>query len=97
MVYPTLLAAIADVADPVWRGSAIGVYRLWRDSGFAVGALLVGLVADADGLTTAIWVVAAITAASGAIVAIRIYETLGYHAAPLSKSAQPNTTHRPAT
>jgi len=91
MVYPTLLAAVGDVAHPAWRARSVGVYRLWRDSGFAVGALLVGLVADADGLTTAIWVVAAITAASGAIVAIRMYETLGYHAAPLSKSAQPNT------
>ena len=46
MVYPTLLAAVADVAAPVWRGAAIGVYRLWRDLGFAIGAVLAGFVAD---------------------------------------------------
>ena len=50
MVYPTLLAAIADVADPAWRGSAIGVYRLWRDLGFAIGALVAGVLADALGM-----------------------------------------------
>jgi MFS family permease len=75
MVYPTLLAAIGDVAHPSWRASAIGVYRLWRDAGFAVGALLAGLVADLAGLVAAVWVVAALTAASGLIVAVRMYET----------------------
>jgi MFS family permease len=75
MVYPTLLAAVGDVAHPNWRASAVGVYRLWRDGGFAVGALLAGIIADAVGLSAAIWVVAAITAASGFIVAIRMYET----------------------
>jgi MFS family permease len=80
MVYPTLIAAIGDVAHPAWRARSVGVYRLWRDSGFAVGALLVGIVADATSLVTSIWVVAAITAASGVIVALRMYETLGHHA-----------------
>jgi MFS family permease len=75
MVYPTLLAAISDVAHPSWRASAVGVYRLWRDAGFAVGALLAGLVADLAGLQAAVWVVAALTAASGLIVALRMYET----------------------
>ena len=75
MVYPTLLAAIGDVAHPAWRARAVGVYRLWRDAGFAVGALLAGILADAYGLTTAIWVVAGITAVSGAVVAVRMYET----------------------
>ncbi|HVL91383.1 MAG TPA: MFS transporter [Actinomycetota bacterium] len=75
MVYPTLLAAIGDVAHPQWRASAVGVYRLWRDAGFAVGALLSGLIADAFGLAAAIWVVAAVTAASGLLVTIRMYET----------------------
>jgi MFS family permease len=75
MVYPTLLAAIGDVAHPSWRASAVGVYRLWRDSGFAVGALLAGLIADLAGIPTAILVVAAVTAASGAVVAVRMYET----------------------
>jgi MFS family permease len=75
MVYPTLLAAIGDVANPGWRASAVGVYRLWRDAGFAVGALLAGLVADFAGLEAAVWVVAALTAASGLVVAVRMYET----------------------
>jgi MFS family permease len=75
MVYPTLLAAVSDVAHPRWRASSVGVYRLWRDSGFAVGALLAGIVADLLGLTTAIWTVAVLTAASGVAVAARMYET----------------------
>jgi MFS family permease len=75
MVYPTLLAAIGDVAHPGWRASAVGVYRFWRDLGFAIGALLSGVVADLFGLTAAIWVVGAITALSGLLVAVRMYET----------------------
>ena len=75
LVYPTLLAAVADVAAPGWRGSAVGVYRLWRDLGFAVGALVAGLVADAAGTASAIWVVAAITALSGLVVLLRMRET----------------------
>jgi MFS family permease len=75
MVYPTLLAAVGDVAHPAWRARSVGVYRLWRDGGFAVGALLAGLVADALGIVTAIWVVAALTAVSGLVVAVRMYET----------------------
>jgi MFS family permease len=76
MVYPTLLAAIADVAHPSWRASAVGVYRLWRDLGYAIGALLAGIVADALGVPAAIWLVAAITFASGVVVAVRMRETL---------------------
>jgi MFS family permease len=75
MVYPTLLAAIGDVAHPSWRASAVGVYRLWRDAGFAVGALLAGVVADFAGLEAAVWVVAVLTAVSGVVVAVRMYET----------------------
>jgi MFS family permease len=75
MVYPTLLAAIGDVAHPSWRASAVGVYRLWRDGGFAVGALLAGVLADLLGLAAAIWTVAALTAASGVVVTVRMYET----------------------
>lgn len=75
MVYPTLLAAIGDVAHPSWRARAVGIYRLWRDAGFAVGALLGGLVADAFGIRAAIWTVAVVTAASGLLVAMRMYET----------------------
>ncbi len=68
MVYPTLLASVADVAEPSWRGSAVGVYRLWRDLGFAVGAVVAGLVADAAGFEAAIWLVAVLTALSGLVV-----------------------------
>jgi MFS family permease len=76
MVYPTLLAAIGDVAHPTWRASSIGVYRLWRDLGYAIGALLAGVAADFFGLAIAIWTVAALTLFSGVIVAIRMAETL---------------------
>jgi len=76
MVYPTLLAAIGDVAHPTWRASSIGVYRLWRDAGFAAGALVGGGIADLLGIRAAIWVVAALTAFSGLVVAVRMYETL---------------------
>ncbi len=76
MVYPTLLAAIGDVAHASWRASAVGVYRLWRDLGYAIGALLAGLVADLLGVGAAIWLVAALTAASGLVVAVRMSETL---------------------
>jgi len=75
MVYPTLLATIGDVAHPAWRARSVGIYRLWRDGGFAVGALLAGAVADLWGIRAAVWVVAAITAASGLLVAVRMYET----------------------
>jgi MFS family permease len=77
MVYPTLLAAVSDVADPRWRGSAVGVYRFWRDSGYAVGALLAGALADLFGMAWAIGAVALITFASGLAVAMRMPETLG--------------------
>ncbi|GAC1306553.1 MAG: MFS transporter [Acidimicrobiales bacterium] len=75
MVYPTLLAAIGDVAHPSWRARSVGVYRLWRDGGFAVGALLAGVLADVVSIDAAIWTVAALTAASGIIVVVRMYET----------------------
>ncbi|MEW2331503.1 MFS transporter [Micromonospora chersina] len=74
-VYPTLLATVGDVAHPAWRARAVGVYRLWRDGGFAVGALLAGAVADLAGVRAAVWVVAALTAASGLLAWVRMYET----------------------
>ena len=77
MVYPTLLAAIGDVAHPSWRASSVGVYRLWRDLGYAVGALVAGLTADALGLRGAMWLVAALTLASGLVAAFRMSETKG--------------------
>jgi MFS family permease len=75
MVYPTLLASIGDVAHPAWRARSVGIYLLWRDGSFAVGALLAGIVADALGVRAAVWTVAALTAASGLVVAVRMYET----------------------
>jgi len=75
MVYPTLLAAVADVAAPSWRGAAVGVYRLWRDLGFAAGALIAGVLADRAGMSFAIGTVAAVTAASGLVVLVRMRET----------------------
>jgi MFS family permease len=76
MVYPTLLATIGDVAHPSWRASAVGVYRLWRDLGYAVGAAFAGLTADALGVTYAMGIVGAVTFTSGIVVAVRMRETL---------------------
>ncbi|MEW6475620.1 MAG: MFS transporter [Actinomycetota bacterium] len=75
LVYPTLIAAVGDRAHPAWRATAVGVYRLWRDTGYVVGALLGGVVADAFDLRAAVWVVAALSIASGLLVATRMTET----------------------
>ena len=83
MVYPTLLAAIADHAHPTWRASSLGVYRFWRDLGYAVGALLSGLVADLVGLGAAIHLVAVLTLASGLVVA----RVMGTTSAPVPRPA----------
>jgi MFS family permease len=77
MVYPTQLAAVGDAAHPRWRGSAVGVFRLWRDLGLVAGAVLGGALADAFGLPASISITAGLTAASGAIVAVRMTETRG--------------------
>src|SRR5207247_2543643 len=74
LVYPSLLAAIGDRAQPGWRASAVGVYRLWRDLGYAIGALLAGFLADMFGVSAAIGVVGLLTLASGVIVAVRMIE-----------------------
>ena len=75
MVYPTLLAAIGDVAHPQWRGRAVGIYRVWRDLGYAVGAVMGGVVADLWSLRAAVWVASAVSLASALVVAVRMYET----------------------
>ena len=93
MVYPTLLAAIGDVAHPSWRGTAVGIYRLWRDSGYAVGALLAGALADAFGMPAAIAAIGGLTAAVGVLVALRMPETL---AASSRKPGAPSHTDAPA-
>jgi MFS family permease len=82
MVYPVLLAVIGDVAHPTWRARAVGVYRLWRDLGYAAGALIAGVTADLLGIRAAIWTVAAVTATSGIVVTVRMYETHARHRHP---------------
>ena len=88
MVYPTLLAAIGDVAHPSWRASSVGVYRLWRDLGYAVGALIAGVTADALGLPSAMWLVAAVTFGSGVVVVVRMTETLRRDSEPATPLKQ---------
>ena len=68
--------AVGDVAHPSWRASAVGVYRLWRDLGYAVGALLAGVMADAFGLDAAVYAIAAVTLVSGLVAHVRMTETL---------------------
>jgi MFS family permease len=84
LVYPTLIAAVSDVAEPVDRAQLVGVYRFWRDFGFVVGAVLAGTLADAFGSGTAIVVVAALTAGSGIWVAATRW---GERPAPLRRTA----------
>lgn len=79
MVYPTLLAAISDLAHPTWRASALGVYRLWRDSGYAFGALVGGVLADLFTIQVAVLVIAGITAISGAVTFFLLPETAVKH------------------
>lgn len=76
LVYPTLLAAVSDVAHPDWRATAVGVYRLWRDGGYAVGAIMAGVIADLLGIPAAIALIGALTLLSGTVVANVMYETL---------------------
>jgi MFS family permease len=100
MVYPTLLAVIGDVAHPSWRASAVGVYRLWRDLGYAVGALVSGVTADLFGARPAVGVVALLTFGSGVFVALRLRETRrrdGGRSVPATGDAAPlDTTAPPA-
>ncbi|PYQ02857.1 MAG: MFS transporter [Acidobacteria bacterium] len=101
MVYPTLLAAIGDVAHPSWRASATGVYRLWRDLGYAAGALVSGVSADMLGARSAVGLVGALTFASGMVVAVRMRETRRTRAAelafPSDIGAPHQTVPRPST
>ena len=76
LVYPTLLAVISDAARTPDRATSVGIYRLWRDSGYAVGAIVAGTIADAAGFSAAIVTVAALTAISGLMVAVRMRETI---------------------
>jgi MFS family permease len=82
LVYPTLLATIGDVAHPAWRGSSIGVYRLWRDGGYVVGAIVAGVLADLVSIEWAIVVIGGMTFVSGAVAALVMAETLPDKARP---------------
>jgi predicted MFS family arabinose efflux permease len=70
MVYPTLLAAVSDAADPAWRARGLSVYRFWRDLGYAAGALAAGVLADLFGLVVPILAVGALTFLSGVVVVV---------------------------
>jgi MFS family permease len=74
MVYPSLIAAVSDASQPMWRARSLSVYRFWRDSGYAVGALSAGLIADKFGFAMAILAIAAVTFVSGAVVAVVMRE-----------------------
>jgi len=87
LVYPTLLAAVSDATHPAWRATALGIYRFWRDSGYAIGALIGGITATLASLDTAIGVAAALTAASGILAWAFMKET---HPQPQAERA-----HRP--
>jgi MFS family permease len=84
LVYPTLLAAVSDVAHPSWRASAVGVYRLWRDLGYVVGALAAGAIADLAGIPAAIVAVALVTLVSAVVALVRLRETLPPRSGPAS-------------
>lgn len=71
LVYPTLLAAVGDISHPSWRGTTVGVYRLWRDLGYVAGALAAGILTDWLGAPMAIGAIGVLTAGSGLVAAVR--------------------------
>ena len=96
MVYPALLATVSDAAHPAWRAGAIGVYRTWRDLGYAAGALLAGVVAAGLGLVWAVHVAGVLTLASGLVAWRTMAETLDVGAPPRSGSGRGGGDHQPA-
>lgn len=89
LLYPTLIAAVGDISHPNWRGSSLGVYRFWRDLGYGIGALSLGLIADAFGaLEAGFWFTAAAMVLSGLWVAIAMDETLARASANYSKTLE---------
>ena len=90
LLYPTLLAVVSDVAHPSWRASSLGVYRFWRDGGYAIGALAIGFVADAFGLLAGFWFAALLMLLSGLLVALFMYETL-----PTRRTTHPTWERNP--
>ncbi len=92
LVYPTLLAVVGDAARTPDRATSVGIYRFWRDSGYAVGAIVAGTIADSAGFSAAIITVAGLTAASGVLVAFRMRETMPHS----SRRASPQAGDSPA-
>lgn len=90
LVYPNLISAVGDVAHPSWRGGALGVYRLWRDGGYAVGPLVLGGVAAVAGITAALWAAAALTGLSALVVLLILSET-----EPAHRGARPGWESHP--
>ncbi len=80
LVYPNLITAVGDNSHPSWRGGALGVYRFWRDSGYAVGPILLGGVAAAWGMSAAMWTGTAMVFASGVVLLFLLHETSPRHA-----------------
>jgi len=75
LAYPNLITAVGDTADPAWRGGALGVYRLWRDGGYALGPLVLGAIAVVGGITAALWAGVALVGASGVLLVVWLRET----------------------
>ncbi len=90
LLYPSLLAAAADVAHPRWRGTSLGVFRMWRDSGYAFGAIFIGVVSDALGFNYGFYLTAAAMFLSGGVVALTMYE-----AAPQLRKVRPGWENLP--
>lgn len=74
LVYPTFLATIAQATSPKQRAESIGTFRLWRDLGYAFGALISGITADMFGVEYAIFLIGGITVISSLIVKFRMQE-----------------------
>jgi len=76
LLYPNLIAAMSDLTPPLWRGKALGAYRYWRDTGYAIGAIILGLVAQSTGaVRPAMWLTAGIVALSGLWIAFGTRKT----------------------
>lgn len=74
MVYPTLIAAVSDGSHPSWRARSLSVYRFWRDMGYAIGALVAGVITDLFGAASAIAAIGGVTLLSGIVVAFMMDE-----------------------
>ena len=76
LLYPNLIAAVADISHPNWRSSALGTYRYWRDTGYALGAIVLGVVVQtSQKMDAAFWLTAAILAGSAVWIGLRTEET----------------------